>query len=229
MKFPRNPNDVVEWDVTNWSKGLKLWAKLTQLAPSKKLALEIGSRNGGLSLWLGMNGMNVICSDLNSPTVSAAKLHERYGIKELVQYEAIDALNIPYSEKFDLIIFKSVLGGIGSNNNLENQKKAIDQFHKALKNGGELWFAENLVASPIHQLFRKKFVPWGNRWRYVSIEEMKMFFSQFSEIRFSTFGFLGSFGRAPLQRKLFGLIDSIVFDHFLPDNWHYIIAGIAKK
>jgi len=42
--------DIFEWDVENWSKSILFWeSNSTNLFPNFK-ALEIGARNGGLSL-----------------------------------------------------------------------------------------------------------------------------------------------------------------------------------
>ena len=76
------------------------------------------------------------------------------------------------------IVFKTIIGGIGSNDNYEIQQKVFKEIYKALKPGGKLLFAENLVASKFHQQLRKKFVNWGNSWRYVSIKEMETFLSR---------------------------------------------------
>jgi hypothetical protein len=101
--------------------------------------------------------------------------------------------------------------------------------HKALKPGGELFFAENLIASPLHQFCRNRFVRWGSTWRYVSIQEMQQFLGGFSEVQYSTIGFAGAFGRSERQRDLLGRIDRLFFDRAVPEGWRYIIVGIAKK
>jgi SAM-dependent methyltransferase len=126
--------------------------------------LALGEHNGGLSLWLALMGKQVICSDLENAEKQAMALHERYNVTDKVRYENIDATNIPYKDKFDIVIFKSMLGGIGKNNNMELQQKVICEIHKALKPGGKLLFAENLRASPLHEFLRKRFISWGRRW-----------------------------------------------------------------
>jgi len=60
------------------------------------------------------------------------------------------------------------------------QRKAFEQMHKALKPGGQLLFAENLLASSMHQNLRNKFVTWAESWRYVSLDEMHDFLKIFS-------------------------------------------------
>jgi hypothetical protein len=101
--------------------------------------------------------------------------------------------------------------------------------HRALKPGGELFYAENLTASPAHKFLRRKFVRWGTNWRYVSIFEMKEFLSPFSSESHATFGFTGAFGRTESQRNCLGFLDQTIFDRLVPDKWNYIIAGVAKK
>src|ERR1043165_4321410 len=88
-------SDIIEWDVSNWSVALDYWRQATSLELSNSQALELGARNGGLSLWLAANGCHVTCSDLHGPTPQARKLHRRYDVSHLITYEPIDAVNIP--------------------------------------------------------------------------------------------------------------------------------------
>jgi len=182
-------------------------------------------------LWLAMNGIPSICTDLYGPSAEAIRKHRKYGVSEIIQYKALDAMNIEYQEFLNIICFKSVLGGIGRDDNITKQSVAIHQMYTALKPGGELWFAENLIASPLHRYLRKKYVPWGNSWRYryIEIEEMKKFLAPFSDVKMKTIGFLGGFGRTEIQRYLFGHIDRLGFDNLFPDSWRYIVIGVAKK
>lgn len=126
-------------------------------------------------------------------------------------------------------MFKSVLGGIGYNSNKSAQKKAINQIFHSLKKGGEFWFAENLVASPLHQFLRKNYVNWGNAWGYVTVNEMVEYLSAFSNVNYTTLGFLATFGRNESQRKFLGMLDNKVLNKVVPKHWHYIIIGVAKK
>ncbi len=221
--------DTIQWDVRNWSTAVRYWEAHTSINLSNCLALEIGSNRGGLSLWMARHGARVICSDLNGPTREAEQLHREHQVSGLIEYEAIDATNIPYQEHFDIIFFKSVLGGVGVNDKKERQVMAINQIHKALKEGGELFFAENLVGSPLHKLFRKRFVKWGIEWRYVSLEEMGEFLAPFSKVTYRTIGFLGAFGRTESQRGILSWFDKYLIDPFVPSSWRYIVAGVATK
>jgi len=227
--FDNNLSDVIEWDIRNWSVALSYWEQNTAQDLSTALALEIGSGHGGLSLWMALHGSRVICSDVIAPSEEAIKKHARYYVSHLIEYESLDALNIPYREEFDIVFFKSVLGAIGRNDNKANQAKAISEIYLSLKQGGELFFAENLVASPMHKFFRKRFIRWGKTWRYVSVEEMRDFLSIFSSMRYRTIGFLGAFGRNERQRGILGAIDRAFLDSIVPKNWRYIVVGVARK
>jgi SAM-dependent methyltransferase len=222
-------NEIFEWDVGNWSKSIHFWESNSQNDLQNCKALEIGARNGGLSLWLAKKGIQVVCSDIGFPTEKAIKKHEYYGVSDLIRYEKVNALQIPYENEFDIIIFKSVLGGIGRNNNSNNITAALENIHKALKPCGELLFVENLKGSPLHQFFRKKFVKWGNSWNYQSIESLIKSTSKFSSLKYQTKGFLGAFGPNEKTRKIFGKIDTFIFDRVTPQNWRYIFIGVAKK
>ncbi|MEW6774416.1 MAG: class I SAM-dependent methyltransferase [Bacteroidota bacterium] len=228
MKNTSLYNDIVQWDINSWSVALDIWDKDIDWS-NKKTALEIGARNGGLSLWLALKNIDVICSDIENPQALALPLHQKYNVQHLISYQSIDATQIPFENYFDIIVFKSVLGGIGRNNNFQLQQKAIQEMHKALKKDGVLLFAENLVASPFHQKLRKKFVKWGNEWRYLNLNELKILLNIFSSYQIKTTGFLAAFGPKESQRKFLSYLDKLIFNHIVPDNYKYIAYGFAIK
>ncbi len=229
MKHTPRIKDIIEWDQMNWSHALYYWKKNATIPLEKSFALDLGARNGGLSLWLASQGARVVCSDLTGPTNQAKELHRNYKVENKISYTEIDATSIPYKDEFDIVLFKSMLGGIGRNDKKELQLATIKEIYKSLKPGGELFFAENLRASPIHQFFRKKFIRWGSEWRYVSIQEMKEFTVLFSNFKYKTVGFLGAFGRTEWQRMVLGILDKSIFNFIVPKSWRYIIIGIARK
>jgi SAM-dependent methyltransferase len=220
--------DIIQWDIKSWSKALSFWETKLEWRPVQNV-LELGGREGGLSLWLALKGMTVVCSDLSDVRNTAETLHKRHHVSSLIQYQDIDATNIPYENHFDIIVFKSIIGGIGRENHYELQQKVFKEIYKALKPGGKLLFAENLVASPVHQHLRKRFIHWGSYWRYVSLEEMRTFLTDFSAYEMKTTGFLGAFGRNENQRNLLATIDEIFLNTICPEKWHYICFGIAHK
>jgi SAM-dependent methyltransferase len=221
--------DIIGWDISNWSLALDFWESGSALDLNGCKGLELGAKQGGLSLWLALKGCEVICSDLSSPEKDAHILHEKYQVTNSIEYMAIDATGIPFENEFDIIIFKSILGGIGRDNNIERQKKVISEIYKALKPGGEVYFAENLSASPVHRFFRRNFIAWGKSWRYVTESEIRSYFSHYSKISLRSSGFLGGFGRNEFQRRLFSFIDKKLLNSIAPHSWHYILFGVAKK
>lgn len=220
--------DIIQWDVRTWSKAIPWWSeRLPDLSGGK--ALELGGREGGLSLWLASMGYHVICSDLENTEPTAKPLHIKHGLETRVEYKDIDATNIPYENQFDVIVFKSILGGIGRDNHPETQQKTFDEIWKALKPGGMLLFAENLRASGLHRFMRKKFVRWGNSWRYVKIDELKAFTSSFQNFEYKTTGFISAFGRSEFQRNTLAIGDEVLFNHILPSDMNYVLFGVAMK
>jgi SAM-dependent methyltransferase len=220
--------EYVEWDVRNWSVALDFWLAHSTKSLAECRVLEIGADYGGLSLWLASRGAKVVCSDLFGVRPEAVARHRASDSAQRIEHQKIDAAKIPYTEEFDIVVFKSVLGGIVSDTN-EPQLKVVREIHKALKKGGELFFAENLVASPLHMFFRRKLVKWGTTWRYLTIEEMNEFLAPFSEVRQRTIGFAATFGRNETQRNLLALADKHIFEKIVPERWKYIIAGVARK
>mgnify|MGYP001199390637 CR=1 FL=1 len=220
--------DIIQWDVKSWSKALNYWESQVNWDNIEN-CLELGGREGGLSLWLAQKGKHVICSDLEGSEKTASPLHEKHKVSSLVEYKDLDATNLPYKDHFDIIVFKSIIGGIGRDGKPELQQKTFEQIHKALNPGGKLLFAENLVASPIHQVFRKKFVRWGSSWRYLTLEEMNLYLSNFSNYTLETTGVLSTLGRTESQRTALHHFDQLGINSITPKSWKYIAYGVATK
>jgi len=220
--------DIIEWDIVNWKQALLFWNTHLQNETKSLECLELGGRRGGPSLWLALNKHSVICSDYENPKEIASQLHKKYLFQKPIQYEAIDGLNIPYEAKFDLIIFKSILGGISRSGKNENKQKVVDECYKALVPGGKLYFSENLEASWLHRFARKKFTKWGGDWNYLKHSEVNDLFSNFSSVSYATYGFFGAFGRTEKQRGFLGRIDSLIMP-IIPKSKRYIVYGVATK
>jgi SAM-dependent methyltransferase len=221
--------DIIEWDIANWSRALEFWKRNTSKDLSTVNALEIGSRNGGLSLWIALQGGRCLCTDLDGPTPTAVKMHRKYDVSQRIQYGMLDAAEMTYDAQFDIVLFKSVLGGIGYGNNKPKQQKAMKAIYRTLKPGGELLFAENLMASPFHRFLRRHFVDWGEQWRYITLAELKQFTSDFAEVKHSTAGFIGDLGRTEGQRNFLGRLDKVFVERMVPQKWRYIAICVARK
>lgn len=226
--------DVLEWDTVNWGRAVDFWHLESICKKGPLRVLDVGARRGGLSLLFGVlnqcriaNCINIICSDLTNPSEQAKPLHQKYGLTDYISYAAVNAVTLDTVEEYDIICFKSVLGGIGYGDNKTAQETAIQNMYRALKPGGYLIFAENLTATSFHQFLRKKFNRW-NTWRYVTPEETLAFCSDFSEVCWRCFGFLGALGRNETQRRFLGYIDWLL-DRFLPASAKYCISVVARK
>jgi len=220
--------DIINWDIRTLQRALFYWENNVDWNKIK-IALELGSRQGGLSLWLALKGKKVICSDIENPQETAKEYHQKYNTGNLIEYRAIDATCVPYESYFDLIVFKSVIGAIGKNGGLQKQQQVFSEIYKALKPGGYLLYAENLTATPLHIILRKMFVKWGKEWRYVSIDEMKTFLKDFSYFDIETTGFIATLGRNERQRSILSILDEIIFNRICPAKWKYIAYGLGIK
>jgi SAM-dependent methyltransferase len=219
----------VEWDERNWSVAPAFWEERTRLDLRTCAALELGGRHGGLSHWLALRGAEVTCSDLDGPSPRARERHHTAGVADRVTYAALDATQLEFDGEFDIVVFKSLLGALDGPDRVATQRAAIAGMHRALRPGGELFFAENLLASPAHRFLRQRYVAWGRRWRYVAIKEMLDFLSPFSHVEYRTIGFSGAFGRSRRQRSILGAMDRAGLDRLVPPRWRYIILGVARR
>lgn len=220
--------DVLVWDVDSWAFALRAWEPFTQDIRGARV-LDVGARDGGLSLYFALRGCEVICSDLHGPADTAAELHRRYGVAERVRYAEIDATRIDLADnEMDIVTFKSVLGGVGRDDHYEKQRAAVREMHRVLRPGGMLLFAENMRGTALHTLLRRLFVSWGGQWRYLSVPEVREALGIFRRTSLSYAGVLATFGRTERQRSLLHGID-VLLHPLLPNRWKYIVAGCAIK
>jgi SAM-dependent methyltransferase len=220
---------IIQWDVATWKYGLRFWEQRAGNLDGR-LALEIGSHDGGLSLFLALKGCRVVCSDVQGPTVRAKELHRTYGVSSLVSYECIDVKIVPFpDEHFDVVILKSVLGALGTGEDaLKAQRQAVSEIRRVLKTGGKFLFAENMRGSPMHVILRRCFIPWGRDWHYFTVAEISDLLSGFATMELSFRGFAATLGRREWQRSLLHNVDRVLVP-LLPSALRYVVFGSVTK
>jgi SAM-dependent methyltransferase len=218
--------DIVTWDVRTWSTAVLFWERA--LPKGRKLrCLEIGAGPGGPSLWLALQGHDVLCTNWQATEVQASPLHERYGVSGRIRYLDVDATRIPFENEFDLVVFKSVIGGVGSK---AAQDRAMRGILRALKPGGTLLFAENLRGTVFHRLARA-IAYWmrGTSWRYVTVKELGPHLAEYASHDIRTTGFFAMFGLRERHRDALAVADERVFNRLVPARWRYVGYGTATK
>jgi SAM-dependent methyltransferase len=222
--------DAFGWDTVNWSCALDIWTRRTTTGPGSR-ALEIGAGglNGGISLWLAAHGYDVVCSSLGVPPRRMHELHAAHGVQDAVSYQQLDILNSTHEAEFDLVVVKSVLGHVGSHGNRAMQRLAVERIHRALKPGGELWFAENAAATRLHAWGRRRLGAGRWSWGYLHLEDLPVLLEPFDERAWTTFGTAGALGRSERQRRALGRLDRVLLNRLVPARWRYVVAGTARK
>ncbi len=219
--------DILGWDAVNWSACLDIWGPHVSAGPVD--CLEIGCGPGGVSLWLASKGHRVVCSDLANPAEAVRDLHRRYGVDGKIAYEAVDCTDMPYVERFDVVVLKSVLGGVWAHCGRDGVERAVQGIHRALRPGGMLLFAENLRATALHMFCRRRLLRrTRDSWVYPTVSELEKALARFSTLHYQLTGFLGAFGRDEWQRSILGRVDRLVVP-LVPRRWRYIMAGVAVK
>jgi SAM-dependent methyltransferase len=217
--------DVLVWDVRTWAVAVDLWEEFLPQGDAPLTCLEIGAGPGGPSLWLALKGHNVVCSNLTNTQAMAEPLHQKYGVSKNIEYRDIDVTEVPFENYFDVVIFKSVLGGVGS-----LQTQAMTQILKSLKPGGTLLFAENIRGTVLHRWARSiAYRIRGTSWRYPSFAQMSGLLSGFSTAEVRSSGFLAMFGTTESKRLALAAVDDRVFNRVTPRSWKYVSYGAATK
>ncbi|MDQ3099943.1 MAG: class I SAM-dependent methyltransferase [Bacteroidota bacterium] len=227
MSTPIKPalNDVLQWEVRSWSRALKFWEQnIPATRPIR--ALGIGERDGGLSLWFASKGIDVVCTDLDPFPAATRKMHDAYGVSDRIYLDRADATSLRFPDQsFDIIFFKSVIGALCTK---EKQLQAIQEFHRVLKPGGLLCFAENLSGTLLHGYLRKRFVAWNSYWRYLHSDHDRDLFNSFRIVNDRTNGLIANLGRSETQRDLLARIDGMIAP-MVPSHWRTIWYGVAIK
>ena len=220
--------NLVDWDLSNWTAALEFWTGHSSRTLAASSALELGTRHGGLALWLAMKGAHVVCSDVGGPSIQARQVHRIAGVSDRIQYQAIDATRIPYADRFDVVTCKSVLGAIGIRRGPQAQAKAIGEMRRALCPGGELFFAENLAGSPFHNRLRRRFQSWGNGDGFVTVEAMLDFVAPFAQVCYRIINLGGE--SEPTERPANGInrIGRLIRDRTTAAA-RYVMVGVARK
>lgn len=226
--------DIIEWDVKNWSQLINYWQPIVSTLPRDATVLAIGERNGGLSLWLASIGFNVLCTDINDITERAEQLHGLHGLAHKIKYDTLDIVNANWQpEQFDLIIAKSVIGGLksvkgrGSTRSIEAQEKAMHNIFKLLKPGGYFLSAENLKGGWLVQLSRKV-TNRGKGWRHPAYSELERLFTPFPVVQTKTFGILPTLFRSRVMNDISYFLNKYVL-FFIPAKSRYIGFTVARK
>ncbi|MFM9877404.1 MAG: class I SAM-dependent methyltransferase [Rhodoglobus sp.] len=222
-------SDILGWDVSTWSPALAHWSAAIATQDRPLECLEIGAGPGGPSLWLASLGNNVVCSNVSNSAELARPLHSRYPAIEGIEYSDVDALHIPWVGRFDVIVLRSVLGGIHPAD-LPTLKLVIAEILVALKPGGRLLFAENVRGTVLHRLARAAAV--GRRsgsLRYPSVAELRSILNGFSSSEIKTTGVLALFGIRESHRTALARADVALFNRLVPSTWRYVAYGSATK
>ena len=111
---------------------------------------------------------------------------------------------------------------------LDNQKVAIEEIRRVLKQGRYFLGAENMLGSWVHQGARKILKGKNIGWRHLKISEIEWLFKDFSSTQFRFFGFLGSFYMSENLNAVFSKMDSLL-SVLLPKHWLYIGFIRCKK
>lgn len=231
MDVPKAPAhaDILGWDVRTWSPALDCWAAAIGERAAPMRCLEVGAGPGGPSLWLASLGHEVVCTNLADTEAQAAPLHRRFGVGHRVEYRDIDLREgLPFRDDFDVVVFKSVLGGLGDDPAFARDVMA--QIHAALRPGGHLLFAENTRGGMLHRGARRlAYRIRRSSWRYPTLAELDGLLAGYRDVRMRVGGVAAVFGPTEGIRDVLARLDRAVLERLAPRDWHYMAYGTARR
>jgi len=225
--------DVVGWDVRTWGRAVAAWERALETMPPGPLdVLEVGAGPGGPSLWLAARGHRVVTSNLGETERLARPLHERYGLADRIEYRDLDLVaGLPYREAFDVVVFKSVLGGLGSADPAL-PARALDEVRAALRPGGLVLWAENLRGNWLHRAARgiAYRIRRARTWQYLTLPRLReLLTARFEAVELHAGGVLAVLGPNERARDRLARVDQALLDRALPASWHYMAYGTARR
>lgn len=226
--------DIIEWDVQNWSELMVYWYPILQQLPKDKKVLAIGERSGGLSLWLALLGFDVLCTDIEDISLRASILHKKYNVTDKISYHVLDVVNeTGFTGEFDVIIAKSVLGGVKANRSDPNTRgadtrtKAVKNIHRMLKQDGYFFSAENIAGNQLMRSARKA-LGKNRSWGYISYTELKEMFSCFNSSEIKTFAILPTLFSSAIVNNIVYRLNKFLMP-FTDPSKRIIAFTVAKK
>jgi ubiquinone/menaquinone biosynthesis C-methylase UbiE len=230
-------HDIFDWKAASWNRLFREILLSVEFSPTGKTVLEVGAHKGGLSLFFSLLGCSVICSDVNVESMSRAKqLHSGWG--RCCSYMAMDVRTLPLrSESLDVVIMKSVLGGVYSCDGENAAIESIWEAYRVLKKGGLCILLEQLRGDPLSCWIRSRKFPARN-WHYFRKEEFDQANSanlvkEFEKVKLKCLTFFShileqKFSPNSILVRAACIVDQMV-ERFVRDNWKHLIGVVAIK
>lgn len=242
MHFMKSTNQrhLIE-DCSGWNR--KLWADAVEFALeriSNKFqglsALEIGAGEfSSLAPIFKSHNVDIICSyygadnreRIRSGNLRRVQKKHAIGDIPLSNQDAFDLKG-----KYDLIILKSVLGGLARGEDYQRIKDIIDGILSHLNEGGLLISIDN-QSNPFANCFRKKFGAGKNLWTYLDrdrfstlVQDRIVFQKGFGYVNFAHFNIRG-YNLEYVNNFLY-YVDKVIIRIFCPKA-NAVLVTILRK
>jgi SAM-dependent methyltransferase len=224
--------EIVQWDVPTWWRPVAYFGEVIEANGLRGAnVLEVGARDGGTALYLAkFHDMHVVATDIDPVSERGRQLHVKHGVTANIEYDVADATDLHFADgSFDVVVTKSVLGGISGALGAGAMRTSIREMARVLRPGGHLLFAENLSGSAVHRQARKVRA-WHNAWHYPTYRTLEESFSEVGRLSMHATGCAAVLVPERLARtkQTVALIDNGL-QKLIPNRWCYVGYGDVLK
>ena len=231
--------DCCGWNRRIWADAVAFAVTALPTTLEGKKILEIGAgKHSSIAPAFAAKGATVFCSYYGQPRheVENGRLRfvsEKYGLKGIALLELdIHCLTGHY----DVIVLKSVLGGICRGDDYKRMRNVIDGLMDHLADDGVILTIDNGYVGPLIRFFRL-FGAGKNRWTYFKEDKLRVALADY-HIESQGFGFL-NFGAARfLFRRDLEFLETVndaihAFDtallHLFKPRQRAVLATVIRK
>jgi hypothetical protein len=221
--------DCCGWNRKTWADAVEFALGALPYDLSGKLVIEVGaSEKSSLAPIFAARNAHVVCSYYNKPPGFIERPLHRLCVKyKLHDIPTIDANVMALPGRYDVIVMKSVLGGVFRNNDYEGLSALMRRLVlNNLNPQGTILSFDNGYINAFHKLRHKHHSGGGVSWTYLKRDKLERALNGFDFV-IAGFGYL-NVGQNALLNSLVYQLDKLVVGLVKPTE-RAVLASVIRN